>query len=91
MGARSFDDEIAQVPSRDGADRYFAPNIDTSASYKCTLHHNYFVTLLCTVLRDNNAISIFFKPLPQVGSKLGMLNWNSLKILIFFHCTFSNH
>ena len=26
MGARSFDDEIAQVPSRDGADRYFAPN-----------------------------------------------------------------
>ena len=27
MGARSFDDEIAQVPSRDGADRYFAPNI----------------------------------------------------------------
>ena len=26
MGARSFDDEIAQVPSRDHADRYFAPN-----------------------------------------------------------------
>ena len=26
MGARSFDDEIAQVPSRDRADRYFAPN-----------------------------------------------------------------
>ena len=26
MGTRSFDDEIAQVPSRDGADRYFAPN-----------------------------------------------------------------
>ena len=27
MGARSFDDEIAQVPSRYGADWYFAPNI----------------------------------------------------------------
>ena len=27
MDARSFDDEIAQVPSRDGANRYFAPNI----------------------------------------------------------------
>ena len=27
MGARSFDDEIAQVPSRDSADRYFAPTI----------------------------------------------------------------
>ena len=27
MGAQSFDDEIAQVPSRDGADRYFAPNM----------------------------------------------------------------
>ena len=26
MGARSFDDEIAQIPSRDGADRYFEPN-----------------------------------------------------------------
>ena len=26
MGVRSFDDEIAQVPSRDRADRYFAPN-----------------------------------------------------------------
>ena len=26
MGARSFDDEIAQVPSRDGADRHFAAN-----------------------------------------------------------------
>ena len=26
MGARSFDDEIAQVPSRDGADQHFAPN-----------------------------------------------------------------
>ena len=30
MGARSFDDEIAQVPSRDRADRYFAPNNDTN-------------------------------------------------------------
>ena len=29
MGARNFDDEITQVPSRDGADRYFAPNIGT--------------------------------------------------------------
>ena len=27
MGAQSFDDEIAKVPSRDGADRYFAPSI----------------------------------------------------------------
>ena len=26
MGAQSFDDEIAQVPSRDRADRFFAPN-----------------------------------------------------------------
>ena len=29
MGARSFDDEIAQVKSRDRANRYFAPNIPT--------------------------------------------------------------
>ena len=27
MGAQSFDDEITQVPSRDGADRHFAPNM----------------------------------------------------------------
>ena len=41
MGARSFDDEIAQVPSRDCAYRYFAPNneigmmIQTTCTY-CT-------------------------------------------------------
>ena len=29
MGMQSFDDEIAQVPSRDGADRHFAPNSPT--------------------------------------------------------------
>ena len=32
MGARSFDDEIAQVPSRDRADLYFVPNISTSVN-----------------------------------------------------------
>ena len=26
MGAHSFDDEITQVPSQDGADQYFTPN-----------------------------------------------------------------
>ena len=28
MSVRSFDNKIAQVPSRDCADRYFAPNIN---------------------------------------------------------------
>ena len=37
MGARSFDDEFAQVPSRDGADRYFAPNINILLSDLCVL------------------------------------------------------
>ena len=29
MGVQSLNDEIAQVPSQDGADQYFVPNIVT--------------------------------------------------------------
>ena len=41
MGARSFDDEIAQVKSRDRANRYFAPNINTKLYYKTLVNEKY--------------------------------------------------
>ena len=43
MGTRSFDDEIAQVPSRDGADRHFAPNIYINPK---KYFHNSFALVL---------------------------------------------
>ena len=42
MGGRSLDDEIAQVPSKDGTDRYFVPNI--SVLPPSPLQHAYFNT-----------------------------------------------
>ena len=33
MGVQSFDKEIAQVPSQDCADRYFAPKSNTEGLY----------------------------------------------------------
>ena len=37
----SFDDEIAQVPSRDRADWYFAPTIDTQYKLKFSIYNEH--------------------------------------------------
>ena len=58
MGAQSFDDEIAQVPSRDGADWYFAPNMYISCLFILSGFRMFFVVYTGTM--DNECEFFFF-------------------------------
>ena len=54
MGARSLDAEIAQVPSRDRADRYFAPNKYT---IKIGIQFSQQSLQLCDILVNLNLLT----------------------------------
>ena len=55
IGAPSFDDEIAQVPSQDGADRYSASNSITVSTVYLKMHH---ISTVNNTVNDNHAMDI---------------------------------
>ena len=64
MGARSLDDEIAQVPSLDRVDRYFAPkgyrNNQNPSKGHGEMTRDFFLNTALVVYRCNSSIDRLF-------------------------------